>query len=89
VVFRNRVDDGEHQTDAIEAAKAPLRVKPYEEYPSGSSHGFKLPNLFQLLPAEKSTGVYVFEVRNGMIPIALILHANKKLTVDLTGFRGD
>jgi len=64
-----------------------LKVKPYDEYlgvPGG--HGGKPPNLYQLLPGEESTGGYVFEVRNGTTPVALILDLGvKKLSLDLGG----
>lgn len=66
-----------------------LKVKPEEEYPAGGlgrKVGVKPPNLYQLLPGEESTGGFVFEVRNGTTPIALILDSSsKKLRIDLTG----
>jgi TonB family protein len=67
-----------------------LTVKPYYEYPQhldrATIEAVKPPNFLQLLPGEESTGGYVFEVRNGTTPLALILSSDKKLSIDLTGF---
>jgi hypothetical protein len=39
-----------------------------------------------LLPGEESTGGYVFEVRNGTTPVALILDSfSTKLSIELAG----
>jgi len=68
-----------------------LKVKPDETYPCVSylrRHVVvNLPNLEQLLPGEESTGGYVFEVRNGTTPVALILIISfgKQSNIDLTG----
>jgi len=68
-----------------------LKVKPYAEYPwyawtrvpSGVA---KPPDLYQLLPGEERTGAYVFEVRNGTIPVALVLEfRGQKSNIELEG----
>jgi hypothetical protein len=65
-----------------------LKVKPYEEYLGlgYASGAVKAPNLYQLLPGEKSTGGYLFEVRNGTTPVALILQCDgKRFSIGLAG----
>jgi hypothetical protein len=68
-----------------------LKVKPDAEYPwypwmripSGVA---KPPNLYQLLPGEESTGGYVFEVRNGTTPVALVLELRgQRSSIELAG----
>ncbi len=52
-----------------------LKVKPdYEYYWYGNvkKPRVEAPNLVQLLPGEESAGGYVFDVRNGATPVALI-----------------
>jgi hypothetical protein len=80
-----------------------LKVKPYAEYPwypwtRTPSGVAKPPNLYQLLPGEESSGGYVFEVRNGTTPIALVLECDivppwpstrirrEKSSIELAGF---
>jgi hypothetical protein len=63
-----------------------LRVKPEEKY-LGFNYG-RGPNLYQLLPKEESEGGYVFEVRNGTTPVALVLDSGtRKLSIPLAGIR--
>jgi hypothetical protein len=68
-----------------------LRVKPDAEYPEAYAPDVvKKPNLDQFLPGEESRGGYVFKVRNGTTPVALIFPAwGRGLSIDLTGMLED
>jgi hypothetical protein len=67
-----------------------LRVKPDAEYQQAYAPDVvKEPNLDQLLPGEESRGGYVFRIRNGTAPVALIPLWRRESSIDLTGMLED